>query len=157
MPSLAGSVGAALRSLFPGNDSQIGLTHTHTAAEHLTNIMQPTSYSCTCTRGHFGHYLVCSGAGGRKCGGVTKRKRSEKRPRLKSLLVHGSHDDSGVMVKSRSCESSVTGRRLVSILDAAVLFQRALQLCESTAHETSLPLTPAVTCSTPPLSREPTH
>lgn len=64
-----------------------------------------------------------------------------------------SDDDSGVTVKSGSWELSFFRSRLVSILEAPVLFYKGLQVCESALGSTHK----TVTCSTPPLSCEPTH
>ena len=121
-------------------------------------------YSCTCTRGHFGHYLLRSE-------GIKKQwKGAERAATVKFGLsfhvqlgwwLRGHGEVWELTVEFGFCFCFFFRSTLVSILEAArVVSTKGLQVraCALVStHETSLALTPAVTCSTPPLSPEPTH
>lgn len=134
--------GAALCSQFPGNDSQSGLarTHTHTVAEHLTNIMQPTSIAALAQEeGILAIICLCSE------GMRVKRRRAGQPPlNLVSLFMCRS-----VMMTPGSRWSPPKLRvefffPSVSILEAPVLFYkggyRSVSVLLVSTHETQLSL-----------------
>lgn len=152
--------GAALCSQFPGNDSQSGLahTHTHTVAEHLTNIMQPTSIAALAQEeGILAIICLCSE------GMRVKRRRAGQPPlNLVSLfmcrsvmMTLGSRwSPPKLRVEFFSPQSPFWRRPYCSTKEVTGLW-----VCCLYPHmkHSSLSLTLTVTCSTPPLSPEPTH
>lgn len=133
-------------------------THTHTHSGRAFHKYYTTNfYSYTCTRGHFWPLSALLWGSKRQ-----SEKETTGLPQLNlvSLFMCSSDDDSRFTMKSRSTGLILFRLRLVSIMEAHILFYKGLQVCECVLVSTRTPplaLTLTVTCSTPPLSPEPTH